>query len=206
VIISMRHWSVVVAGGGAAGFFAAITARQTDPAHSVLLLEKNRSVLTKVRISGGGRCNVTHACFDPNKLVQYYPRGSLALKGPFSRFQPQDTVRWFEERKVMLKQEADGRMFPVTDSSQTIIDCLEQEAKRSNVEIRTEAGIEEIEKTESGFLLKLSTQEEIRCDKLLLATGSSRPIFRLLETLGHRIEPLVPSLFTFNIPILTSKR
>ena len=188
---------IVVLGGGAAGFFAAITAAALGK--RVLLLEKTKRPLAKVRISGGGRCNVTHACFDVNELVKNYPRGQKALRGPFSRFQPQDTIRWFQERGVELKCEADGRMFPITDSSETIINCLMQESAKAKVEIILEAGVEKIEKREAGYCLHLSNQSQIKCSKLVVASGSQRSIFSQLEALGHTIVPPVPSLFTFNI-------
>lgn len=188
---------VTIIGGGAAGFFAAITC--ASQGKKVLLLEKTRRPLAKVRISGGGRCNVTHSCFDVNELVKNYPRGHKALKGPFSRFQPQDTIRWFSERNVRLKTEADGRMFPITDSSETIINCLMQESAKENVKIALEAGVDAIEAIEGGFCLQLSNQTRLTTEKLLIATGSTRQIFSVLETLGHTIVPPVPSLFTFNI-------
>lgn len=191
--------NIVVVGGGAAGFFAAITAAQANPSATVRLLEKSRQLLSKVRISGGGRCNVTHSCFEPAALVQNYPRGLKALRGPFTRFQPRDTINWFESRGVNLKTEADGRMFPTTDSSQTIIDCLVREAKEANVSIETEMTISEIQKRGSGFTLQIADKPTIQCDRVLLATGSTRSTFRWLEALGHTIVPPVPSLFTFNI-------
>lgn len=176
---------IEVLGGGAAGFFAGIAAKEAYPHARVILHERSAQVLSKVRISGGGRCNVTHACFDPKELVKHYPRGSKELIGPFHRFQPADTVRWFEERGVKLKREPDGRMFPITDSSQTIIDCLLTEAKRVGVEIRLQ----------SKFKL-----EEFEGDRLILATGSSKSGWEIAQTLGHTLQPPVPSLFTFNIP------
>lgn len=190
----------VIVGGGAAGFFAAITCAQHYPNDSVILLEKTRQLLSKVRISGGGRCNVTHACFDPAILVKSYPRGQQELRGPFSRFQPKDTVQWFESKGVPLKVEEDGRMFPVTDSSETIIACLQNEARKAAVDIRLECGVEQIVPQEPGFLLTLSKGEQLYCDRLLIATGSAPKIYPLLEKLGHTLVPLVPSLFTFNIP------
>lgn len=191
----------VVAGGGAAGFFAAIACAEQFPGSRIVLLEKTRQLLTKVRISGGGRCNVTHACFDPALLVKNYPRGTQELRGPFSRFQPQDTIRWFESRGVVLKTEEDGRMFPTSDLSETIIDCLLKEAKRLGVEICLEWGIQEIESNPAGgILIRDGSGNEIKCSSLLLATGSAPKVYPLLEKLGHRIIPLVPSLFTFNIP------
>lgn len=157
--------------------------------------------MAKVRISGGGRCNVTHACFDPAALVNYYPRGSRELRGPFSRFQPQNTIQWFENRGVMLKTEEDGRMFPITDSSETIIQCLLQEAKRMGIEVCLECGIQHIaRRSQGGFHIELSNGTSLECDRLLMATGSTSKIYPLLEELGHTVVPLVPSLFTFNIP------
>ncbi len=195
---SLTH---VVVGGGAAGFFGAIICAQQFPNHQVILLEKTRQLLAKVRISGGGRCNVTHSCFDPAQLVKNYPRGNQELRGPFSRFQPQDTIQWFESRGVRLKTEEDGRMFPITDSSETIINCLLQEAERVGVNICLEHGIQYIHKRHSGgFILDLSNGKQLECDTLLMATGSAPKIYPLLEQLGHTIVPLVPSLFTFNLP------
>lgn len=193
--------TLAVIGGGAAGFFGAITAAECHPQHRVLLLEKTRQVLSKVRISGGGRCNVTHACFDPALLVKNYPRGNKELRGPFTRFQPRDTIQWFESRGVMLKGEEDGRMFPITDQSETIINCLLKEAKRSGVELLLEHGIQSIQPLDpQGFLLELTNGEKLHCDRLLIATGSAPKIYPMLEKLGHSVVPLVPSLFTFNIP------
>jgi predicted Rossmann fold flavoprotein len=203
---------IIVVGGGAAGFFAAIAAAETDPRAKITLLEAGRELLTKVRISGGGRCNVTHACFDPELLVQNYPRGGKALWGPFSRFQPRDTVDWFAQRGVKLKTEADGRMFPTSDDSATIVDCLLQTARRLNIEIITAAAVTEIaigaEHSPPSFTVKhkLTTgglgETRLRqreCQRLLLATGGSPQGGRLAKALGHHIHPAVPSLFTFNI-------
>lgn len=196
-----KHLTLAVVGGGAAGFFGAIAAAECYPQHRILLLEKTRQVLSKVRISGGGRCNVTHACFDPAQLVKNYPRGNKELRGPFSRFQPQDTIQWFESRGVMLKTEEDGRMFPTTDQSETIINCLVSAAKLSGVELLLEHGIQSIHALDSkGFILELTNGKELQCDRLLIATGSAPKIYPLLEKLGHSVVPLVPSLFTFNIP------
>lgn len=191
---------IVVIGGGAAGFFSAITCAHTYPTHRVVLLEKTNQVLSKVKISGGGRCNVTHACFDPALLVKNYPRGSKELRGPFTRFQPSDTIQWFESRGVSLKTEEDGRMFPVTDRSDTIIQCLQQEAARLGVEIRLTCGVQSISRNEHSFLLQLTNEEALVADRLLMATGSAPKLYPLLETLGHTVVPLVPSLFTFNVP------
>lgn len=190
---------IVIVGGGAAGFFAGLASASQNPDVKVVILEKTLKPLAKVRISGGGRCNVTHSCFDPAQLVQNYPRGKSALRGPFTRFQPLDTIKWFEERGVRLKTEDDGRMFPITDSSQTIIDCLMKEAKRLHVELLCEKGVEAITPKDGGFLLRLSSKDELFASKLVVASGSQRSIFTILETLGHSIVKPVPSLFTFNI-------
>jgi predicted Rossmann fold flavoprotein len=198
--MSEKPLTIVVAGGGAAGFFAALACAHHFPQHRVIILEKTRQPLAKVRISGGGRCNVTHACFDPIALVKFYPRGQRELRGPLTRFQPLQTIEWFEQRGVRLKAEADGRMFPVTDNSQTIINCLLNEAEKLQVDLQLEKGIQAIGKLEQGFKLTLSNDEELRCDRLLLATGSAPKSFQWLQTLGHTIVPLVPSLFTFNLP------
>jgi predicted Rossmann fold flavoprotein len=195
-----KNRCVVVIGGGAAGFFGAIACAQANSEVKVMLLEKHRQLLSKVRISGGGRCNVTHACFDPSLLVKHYPRGNKALIGPFQRFQPRDTVEWFTQRGVVLKTEEDGRMFPETDSSQTIIDCLLEEARKSGVEIYTETGAESVQKTTNGFLMQTDNGSMLEADSILIATGSSKAGYTLAETFGHHIIPTVPSLFTFNVP------
>ncbi len=193
---------VVIAGGGAAGFFAALACAEACPAADIHLYERAPDVLAKVRVSGGGRCNVTHACFDPAELVKNYPRGATELLGPFHRFQPRDTVAWFADRGVPLKTEGDGRMFPVTDSSQTILDCLTSQAARLNVKVRTGCGLSEILRKDDGvFRLWLTEDGSIECDRLLLATGGSRGVkgHGLAAALGHTITPPVPSLFTFHV-------
>ena len=191
---------IVIAGGGAAGFFGAIAAAEADPRASVTLLEKTRHVLAKVRISGGGRCNVTHACFDPRELAQRYPRGGRALIGPFTRFGPRETIEWFRHRGVNLKTEADGRMFPVTDSSQSIVDCLMDSARNAGVGIRLQTGLDSISRQPGGgFSLKLSGGETLEADRLLWATGGCRAENHPLAPLGHTLVPPVPSLFTFHI-------
>lgn len=189
----------VVIGGGAAGIFSAIRCKTLNPSAQVILLEKTNQLLTKVRVSGGGRCNVTHACFDPLKLAQNYPRGSKELIGPFFHFQPKDTVSWFEERGVALKTESDGRMFPTTDSSETIIQCLLHAASVTGVEIKKQQRVESIQKKEHRFLIQLENQQ-INADSVLLATGSSSWGYSIAKELGHTIVDPVPSLFTFNIP------
>jgi hypothetical protein len=197
----MTNTTLAVVGGGPAGFFAAIKAAQLYPEKRVIILEKTRQLLTKVKISGGGRCNVTHACFDPAELVKFYPRGGNELRGPFTRYQPNDTIQWFESRGVQLKIEEDGRMFPITDQSDTIIHCLQKAAQEAGVQIWTECGVNEVEKIEGGFRLGLSNGNTLNCRKILFATGSNAKAYSMLEKLGHTIEPLVPSLFTFNIPL-----
>ena len=195
--------NVIVIGGGAAGFFGAIACASANPQLKVTLLEAGRKPLAKVRISGGGRCNVTHHCFDPARLVEYYPRGGKALRGAFTRFGPKDTVQWYKERGVKLKTEADGRMFPVTDSSQTIINCLMQAAEKAKVDLRTGVGVKTVKhfvsEDRSYFQVELKNGRNLECDRLLIATGSNPLGYRWAKNLGHKIESSVPSLFTFNI-------
>lgn len=190
----------IVIGGGAAGIFAAIWAKQTNPLLEVILLEKTSSLLSKVRISGGGRCNVTHSCFDPKELSLNYPRGGNELIGPFHRFQPKDTIHWFQSRGITLKTEKDGRIFPTTDSSETIIQCLLGEASRLGVTIEQKKRIEAIERSSSGFCIKLNEESPIECHALLLATGGHPTGHGWAKALGHTISDPVPSLFTFNVP------
>lgn len=196
----MKNQTIVIIGGGAAGFFGAIACAEAYPHHRVVILEKANQVLSKVRISGGGRCNVTHYCFDPSRLIQNYPRGYKALRGPFTRFQAKDTVEWFESRGIKLKVENDGRMFPISDSSETIIECLMSEARRLGVELRTMCGVNAIKKIEQCFELDLTTGEKFNCHKLMVTTGSSPKMYAILKEMGHSIVSPVPSLFTFNIP------
>ncbi|CAM3338614.1 Flavoprotein [Flavobacterium longum] len=194
----MKQFDIIIAGGGAAGFFTAINIAERHPKLSIAILERGKNVLEKVRISGGGRCNVTHACFVPNELAKFYPRGEKELRGPFHRFASGDTMEWFEKHGVALKIEDDGRMFPTTNSSQTIIDCFLGATQKLGVQILTGQSIQSIFKSEKGW--KIDTQNEnYRCEKLVMATGSNPKIWELLESLGHSIVPPVPSLFTFNI-------
>jgi predicted Rossmann fold flavoprotein len=197
-ILLTSYLNIIVIGGGAAGFFGAICAA-THPHTQVTLLEAGSTPLTKVRISGGGRCNVTHHCFDPSQLVRSYPRGGKELRGAFTRFQPKDTIAWFESRGVRLKTEEDGRMFPITDSSETIVNCLMEEAKKTGVQLRTNVIVKSVKKERSGFEITLKTGEKLSCDRLLIATGSNPLGYRFARELGHTIESLAPSLFTFNI-------
>ncbi len=191
---------IVVIGGGAAGFFSALAAKQSDPDAEVVLIEKTAQLLSKVRISGGGRCNVTHSCFDPRALTANYPRGSRELLGPFHRFQPKDTIEWFELRGVRLKTESDGRMFPTTDSSETIIECLLEDARRCGVKIWTKCKLKGIEKVDDGFRLDVGAETPLDADRLIMASGSSRQGWEFARQLGHEIVDPVPSLFTFNVP------
>ncbi|MBK1853378.1 NAD(P)/FAD-dependent oxidoreductase [Verrucomicrobiaceae bacterium 5K15] len=196
-----KHWDLIVVGGGAAGFFAAITCAEAGGG-KVLILEKTPKLLGKVKISGGGRCNVTHACFEPKPLTEHYPRGHKSLIGPFHRWGAADTVQWFESRGVTLKTEADGRMFPITDSSQTVIDCLTQAARDAGVEIRTSTGVDSITPEEDGgFTLTTNQNESLSSRSVLLATGGTRLAAgaKLAQSLGHQLVPNVPSLFAFNI-------
>jgi predicted Rossmann fold flavoprotein len=192
---------IAIVGGGAAGFFAAITCAEANPANEVSIYERGPEFLTKVRISGGGRCNVTHACFEPRAMSERYPRGERALISALHRFSAADTVAWFERRGVRLKTEEDGRMFPVTDSSGTVIDCLLYESKTAGVQLFTRKGVDSVRRTESGFELRFGRGETAVCDRLLLATGGTRSASggTIAESLGHVLSAPVPSLFSFHI-------
>ncbi|OIQ23193.1 NAD(P)/FAD-dependent oxidoreductase [Lacinutrix sp. MedPE-SW] len=189
---------VIIIGGGAAGFFAAINIAEQNPNLSVTILERGKEVLTKVKVSGGGRCNVTHAEFIPQDLVANYPRGEKELLGPFHTFMTGDTITWFEERGVELKIEDDGRMFPTSNSSQTIIDCFVSQAKKFNVEVLKNQSVNTIKKENDTWAVTTKTNE-YQCSKLIIATGSNPKIWKLIEDLNHNIINPVPSLFTFNI-------
>jgi predicted Rossmann fold flavoprotein len=196
------RFDYLVIGGGAAGFFAAVNAAVLAPEKRIGILEKSNKVLSKVRISGGGRCNVTHACFDNRELIKYYPRGGKELLGAFSRFNTSDTISWFNDRGVELYEQEDGRMFPITDDSATIASCLEEEAARLRVEIRMQQDVIRISKIETGFELKTQTGEIYQCEKLTVACGGfpKSASYEFLNEAGHRIVSPVPSLFTFNMP------
>jgi predicted Rossmann fold flavoprotein len=199
-----RHENVdvVVVGGGAAGFFAAITAKEHHPGLRVLILEKGSEVLAKVRISGGGRCNVTHACFDAAELTTHYPRGHRELLGPFHRWQPSNTVQWFEERDVALKTEEDGRMFPVSDRSSSIVTCLTEAARRADVKVRTGLEVRRVRPlTAGGFILELRNAPPLRCRRVLWSAGGMKagPTTDMFSRLGHHIVEPIPSLFTFKV-------
>lgn len=193
---------IAIVGAGAAGYFAAINAARTFPNARIELLEATRQPLYKVGISGGGRCNVTHHCFDIDRLLQGYPRGFKELIGPFQRFQPRDTVQWFESRGVRLKAEDDGRMFPVTDDSATIIACLQHSADTAGVTLRLHArvtGISRDNDESPTFRINFKGGTSTEFDRVLLATGSSPIGYEIASSLGHKIIPPVPSLFTFKI-------
>jgi predicted Rossmann fold flavoprotein len=196
------HFDIIIIGGGAAGFFAAVNAARLAPEKSVAILEKNTKVLSKVRVSGGGRCNVTHHCFDNRELVKFYPRGGKELRGAFSRFSVKETIDWYRARGVELKTENDGRMFPVSNTSETIVDCLFSEAEKYKVEILMQREVTEIESTANGFLLLVNEKEKISCSKLVIAAGgNAKPAgYDFILKTGHTIVPPVPSLFTFNMP------
>lgn len=201
-----QNFDIIIIGGGAAGFFTAINSAENNPNLKIAILERGKSVLEKVRISGGGRCNVTHACFEPHELVKFYPRGEKELRGPFHQFCSGDTIEWFEKHGVELKIEDDGRMFPTTNSSQTIIDCFIQATQKLRISVLTGQSVQSIFNTESRSLgtgenlWKIETQnEQYVCEKLILATGSNPKIWEMLHTFGHAIVSPVPSLFTFNI-------
>jgi len=198
--ITSKPYTIVIAGGGAAGFFSAITCAERISDCRIVVLERSPDVLAKVLISGGGRCNVTNACFEPKELVKNYPRGYRELLGPFHSWQPRDTVKWFEERGVTLKAEPDNRMFPVSNKSSSIANCLIHEAEQAGVTVQTNVGLVSAQREEQGFLLGLSDGTEMRCNELLIATGGNKNsgVFKIVESLGHTIKPLRPSLFSFN--------
>ncbi len=187
---------IIIIGGGASGFFCA--ANLDEKKYKITILEQNSDVLQKVKISGGGRCNVSHACFDPKELVQFYPRGNKELVSVFIKFQPGDTMEWFENRKISLKIENDNRVFPESNSSQTIINTFLNEIQKKNVKVKTKCSVKEIEKQNEKYLVKTSLGD-FPADYVVYTTGSSPKSLKMIESLGHKIIDLVPSLFTFNI-------
>lgn len=193
---------LIVIGGGAAGFFCAVNAARMNPSLEVKIVEKTSKLLSKVRISGGGRCNVTHACFSIPDMIKKYPRGSNFVKKSFHEFFTEDTVAWFGERGVKLKTEKDGRMFPVTDSSETVIECLYNEARKYGVRIDTGVDVKNIEKHDEGWLISFADESIEHTDFVCVACGGypKEGMFDWLKATGHSIEPPVPSLFTFNMP------
>lgn len=195
------HYDVIVVGGGAAGFFGAIQLAEKRPGAKILILEKSTKLLSKVRISGGGRCNVTHHCFQPNALSKHYPRGQRQLKKLFSRYQARDVVDWFAQHGVKLKVESDRRMFPTTNNSETIVNCFLREADRNNIKVLVGHQVSEIRhEVDSTISIKCNNEQEFTCKNLLIAIGGhpNRESYRWIENLGHTVTPLMPSLFTFN--------
>lgn len=196
----LKKYDLIVIGGGAAGFFGAIQAATLKPGLKVLLLEKSNKLLAKVKVSGGGRCNVTHHCFDAAQLSRHYPRGEKPLRNVFRTYEASKTVAWFESKNVKLKTEDDGRMFPITDSSQTIIDCLMQEALRLKIRIEMGEGVVRLDRHEDGFDVHTQTGKTYQTDNVLAATGGSpgKQAYDWIAHAGHTIVPPIPSLFTFN--------
>ncbi|MFZ4107085.1 NAD(P)/FAD-dependent oxidoreductase [Flavobacterium sp.] len=191
-------YDIIIVGGGAAGFFTAINIVEKNPNLKVAILERGKEVLSKVKISGGGRCNVTHACFVPNDLVKFYPRGEKELRGPFHQFCSGDTIDWFEKHGVELKIEDDGRMFPVSNSSQTIVDCFLTATQKLGIDILTGQSVQSIFKAIDYWKVETTT-ENFSCQNLILTTGSNPKIWEMLAKIGHTIITPVASLFTFNI-------
>ena len=198
----MKKNRLIVVGGGAAGFFCAINAARLSPTLEVVIVEKTSKLLSKVRVSGGGRCNVTHACFSIAEMIKKYPRGASFLKKAFHHFFTTDTINWFKDRGVELKTESDGRMFPSSNSSQTIVDCLLQEANRYGVEILLNKEVKAVKKVNDGFELLFSNDTTLAANFLCVASGGypKSTQFEWLHQIGHTIEAPVPSLFTFNMP------
>ena len=189
---------IVIIGGGAAGYFTAINAKESNPDLEVTILEKGKDVLQKVKISGGGRCNVTHACFEPKELVKFYPRGEKELLGPFHQFMTGDTFEWFDDRGVPLKIEGDNRVFPEANTSQAIVDCFQKAVDALDIKVLTNHGVNSVNRQDGKWLLH--TKEQVfKADKLVIAAGSSKKIWELCATLDHAVIAPVPSLFTFNI-------
>ncbi len=189
---------VIIIGGGAAGYFTAINAKENNPDLDITILEKGKDVLQKVKISGGGRCNVTHACFVPKDLCEFYPRGKKELLGPFHQFMTGDTFEWFEERGVPLKIENDNRVFPEANTSQAIIDCFQNAVDKLNIKVLTNHGVNSVYQQENKWVV--NTKEKVfEADKVVIAAGSSKKVWELCKTLNHSIIEPVPSLFTFNI-------
>lgn len=199
----MKNKRVIIIGGGAGGFFAAINLKEKNPNYNVSILEQTNTLLKKVKISGGGRCNVTHSCFEVEDLIKNYPRGEKELLGAFYQFQPQDMIEWLKKRGVKTKTEADGRMFPISDDSQTIIDCFLNEARKLNIDIKTGCAVEKLipptEETHQKWQIQIKNKANLEADALIVATGSQPKSWKMLTDLGHSISNPVPSLFTMDV-------
>ncbi|MEN8882225.1 MAG: NAD(P)/FAD-dependent oxidoreductase [Polaribacter sp.] len=189
---------IIIIGGGAAGYFTAINAKENNPDLDITILEKGKAVLQKVKISGGGRCNVTHACFEPRELVKFYPRGAKELLGPFHTFMTGDTFEWFDDRGVPLKIEEDNRVFPEANTSQAIIDCFQKAVDNLGIKVLTNCGVNSVYQQESEWIVN-TKEQTFKADKVVIAAGSSKKVWQLCKTLSHHIIEPVPSLFTFNI-------
>lgn len=189
---------VIIIGGGAAGYFTAINAKENNPDLEIIILEKGKDVLQKVKISGGGRCNVTHACFIPKDLIEFYPRGKKELLGPFHQFMTGDTFEWFEQRGVPLKIEDDNRVFPEANTSQAIINCFQNAVDKLNIKVLTNCGVNSVYQQENKWVINTKNQN-FEADKVVIAAGSSKKVWELCKTLNHSVVEPVPSLFTFNI-------
>ncbi|QOD60359.1 NAD(P)/FAD-dependent oxidoreductase [Polaribacter haliotis] len=197
-LLGNKKGLIVIIGGGAAGYFTAINAKENNPDLDIIILEKGKDVLQKVKISGGGRCNVTHACFEPKELVKFYPRGEKELLGPFHQFMTGDTFEWFDDRGVPLKIEDDNRVFPEANTSQAIIDCFQKAVDKLQIKVLTNNGVNSVYEQDNQWVV--NTKEQVfKADKLVIAAGSSKKVWELCETLDHSVIEPVPSLFTFNI-------
>jgi predicted Rossmann fold flavoprotein len=197
--LKKKEKNIIVIGGGAAGFFAAAASAEKVPGNNIIIIEKSNNVLSKVKISGGGRCNVTNSCSIPAELIKYYPRGGKELLSPFHKFSSKDTAIWFEGHGVKLKTETDGRMFPVSNDSQTIVDCLVGVANENAIQVIKQTGVSNIRKTSAGDWEINAHGNVLPADAVIVCSGSSSTMWKILESIGHTIEPPIPSLFTFNI-------
>ena len=197
----MATKNIIIIGGGAAGFFAAINTAMIHPDYKITILEKTNKLLSKVKVSGGGRCNVTHHCFDNKELVKNYPRGNKELQQVFSQFNPENTIEWFANQGIKLKREDDGRMFPETDSSQTIIDCFMNLAKQHKIEIVTQCEVFAIKK-EGGYFKIKTSKEDLKSDVVICSSGgfNKSEAYSFIKNIGHKIIEPIPSLFTINLP------
>jgi predicted Rossmann fold flavoprotein len=197
--LKKKEKDIVIIGGGAAGFFAAAASAEKNPGNNIIILEKGNTVLSKVKISGGGRCNLTNSCTDPAELIKYYPRGGKELLSPFHKFNSKDTVDWFERHGVKLKTEPDGRIFPISDDSQTIVDCLVDTVQKVGIKVLKQTGVTSMRKDPQGDWIIANSGKELHANAIIICSGSSSSVWKMIESVGHTIEPPVPSLFTFNI-------